>query len=368
MMNVAGGLRPLAAFSSLGKIARLFERAREYRKVKFLIPLLVVLASGLNAATITIVDGTYDSFIRPGTRVFRVYFDSSHRINDPTMPIVVFIHGGGWAGGSYGSPLGQPGTLAPGICTNNSTALCDLASRGYAVYSIDYTLTAPGVPENRWPAQWQDCECFLKFLAENAGHSVPGDPHQIVMMGHSAGSHLAAITTLAPHDAFPTVCSHKSVDYAIAGVVAPSVPDDLVALYAASENSANRTAAGAIAGLLGCQPTNLDQACVAKAKQASPTHYVANGQPPVLVLSGMGDTTVPYKTQGLMEAAYANLRPPVFSNWIVYPKNFSHDLDLFYFVPCSSDPDPEPSPCGTAGRAFQDIQFFIQSLNRFPPR
>jgi uncharacterized protein (TIGR03437 family) len=329
--------------------------------VKYLIPFVVVWAVGLNAADISIVDGTYDG-INPAARIFRVYYDSSHSVSDPTMPIVVFIHGGAWAGGSLGAGLGRPDAIAPGICSDTLTALCDLASRGYAVYSIDYTLTAGGAPENKWPAQWQDCECFLKFLAEQAGVTVPGNPQHILMMGHSAGAHLAAITTLAPHDAFPTNCTHTSVNYAIDGVVAASLPDDLVAVYAASVVGPNQIASGAITNLLGCRPVSLDPECILKARAASPTNYVAPDQPSVLVLSGMGDTTIPYQSQGLLQAAYATLSHPVFSPWIIYGENYNHDLDLFYYNPCSSAPSPEPSPCGTTGAAYRDILAFVQGL------
>jgi acetyl esterase/lipase len=296
---------------------------------------------------------SYDATINSSVRTFGLWYDSSHAINDPTMPIAVFIHGGGWTGGSAYSELGKPSPITPGGCTDTTTAACYLASIGYAVYSINYTLTTTD-PATKWPAQWQDCDCFMKFLAEEAGVSVPGNPQAIYLFGHSAGAHLSGMTAIAPHNAFPTNCSHTSTNYSIKAVSMESAPLDLITL------AANEPAKSNIIGLLGCDPSvTSDTACIALATSANPATYVAAGQPPTRVASGMGDTQIPYATQGDLQAAYAALTPPVVSQWTVYGLTFSHDLDLFYYSPCSNDPDGEPSPCGSAGTAFTDILAFF---------
>ena len=326
----------------------------------------ITAASGSTSAsatlTVTQVSGTgtntvlgmsYDTAISSSVRTFGLWYDSSHAINDPTMPIAVYIHGGGWVGGSGFSALGKPGPITPGVCTDTSTAACDLASKGYAVYSINYTLTTTD-PATKWPVQWQDCECFMKFLAEEAGVSVPGNPQAIYLFGQSAGAHLSGMTALAPHNAFPTNCSHTSTNYSIKAVSMESAPLDLITL------AANEPAKSNITGLLGCDPsaTSATAACIALANSANPVTYVAAGQPPTMVASGMGDTQIPYATQGDLQAAYAALTPPVVSQWTVYGLTFNHDLDLFYYSDCSQN--KEPSPCGSAGTAFTDIlSFFV---------
>ena len=312
--------------------------------------LMVTQVSG--TGTNAVLGMSYDATISSSVRTFGLWYDSSHAINDPTMPIAVFIHGGGWAGGSAYSELGKPGPITPGVCTDTATAACDLASKGYAVYSINYTLATTD-PATKWPVQWQDCECFMKFLAEEAGVSVPGNPQAIYLFGQSAGSHLSGMTALAPHNAFPTNCSHTSTSYTIRAVVMESAPIDLVKLAAVATAKTN------ITGLLGCDPsaTSATAACIDLANKADPITYVAAGQPATMVGSGMGDTQIPYTFQGTLQAAYAALTPPVVSQWTVYPLTFNHDLDLFYYADCTQN--KEPSPCGSAGTAFQDILAFF---------
>src|SRR6516165_8524767 len=83
---------------------------------------------------------TYDNSITSNVRTFGLWYGASHSSTDPTMPIAVYIHGGEWAFGSAYEPIGLGGPITPGICPDAKTAVCDLASLGYAVYSINYTL------------------------------------------------------------------------------------------------------------------------------------------------------------------------------------------------------------------------------------
>jgi acetyl esterase/lipase len=242
-----------------------------------------------------------------------------------------------------------------------NTDICTLAAQGYAVYSINYTLTQPGDASTIWPVQWQDCECFLKFLAEEAGVSVPGDPNKIYLFGHSAGAHLAGVTALAPHNAFPTNCSHTSTNYAIQALVLASPPLNLHNLAVA-----NPVVSGAIGALLGCDAgEGASPNCLATAASADPATYVGESQPPTTVETGGADLEIPYHLQGALKTAYSQLNPPVSSVWNVY-SGFNHDLDLFYYQPCSFAPDGgEPSPCGASGSVFVDLlDFFKKSTNR----
>lgn len=238
-----------------------------------------------------------------------------------------------------------------------NTDICALAALGYAVYSINYTLTQPGNPATEWPVQWQDCECFLKFLAEQAGVSVPGNPSKIYLFGHSAGAHLAGVAALAPHNTFPTNCRHTSTNYKIQALVLASPPLNLHELAIASPISI-----GSISGLLGCNPgEGADPSCLALAASADPVAYVNESQPPTTVETGEADQSIPYNLQGALKTAYSHLNPPVSSVWNVY-SNFQHDLDLFYYQPCSLAPDGgEPNPCGASGSVFMDLTDFFQT-------
>lgn len=89
------------------------------------------------------------------------------------VPVVVWIHGGGWFQGSR--------TPVP----SGVSALC---SRGYAVASIDYRL----VPDAIWPAQLHDCKGAVRWLRAHADQ-YGLDPDRIGAWGDSAGGQLAAM-------------------------------------------------------------------------------------------------------------------------------------------------------------------------------
>ena len=93
------------------------------------------------------------------------------------LPLVVWVHGGGWSKGSKENP-----------------PLAWLAAEGYAVASINYRLSWLA----RWPAQIDDVRAALRWLRANAAkHGL--DPGRIAVAGGSAGGHLAATAgTQAP--------------------------------------------------------------------------------------------------------------------------------------------------------------------------
>lgn len=89
------------------------------------------------------------------------------------LPLVIWIHGGGWSSGSR-TPI-----------PNGPVGLC---SRGYAVASIDYRL----YPAYAWPTQIQDAKGAVRWLRANAA-TYNLDPDRFGAWGESAGGHLAAM-------------------------------------------------------------------------------------------------------------------------------------------------------------------------------
>ena len=95
-------------------------------------------------------------------------------------PVVLFVHAGGWISGDR---TGLP-----------EAALVQVA-RGFAVASIDYQLAAAdadGRAIPSFPAAVWDVKRAVRFLKANAG-AWSLDPGRIVLMGASAGGHLAAM-------------------------------------------------------------------------------------------------------------------------------------------------------------------------------
>jgi acetyl esterase len=97
------------------------------------------------------------------------------------LPVVLYIHGGGWVVGS--------------IATHDN--ICrKLANRARAlVMSVGYRLA----PENKFPAALEDVYAALLWAHAEAG-SFGGDPARLAVAGDSAGGNLAAAVCLVTRD------------------------------------------------------------------------------------------------------------------------------------------------------------------------
>jgi acetyl esterase len=93
------------------------------------------------------------------------------------LPVLVYLHGGGWVILSPDSHAGLAKKLAVGA--------------GVIVVSVDYRLA----PENPYPAPLDDCVAAFRWVRENAA-PLGGDPARVSVGGDSAGGNLAAATTL----------------------------------------------------------------------------------------------------------------------------------------------------------------------------
>ncbi len=95
-------------------------------------------------------------------------------------PLVVFVHGGGWRMGNKENATGTP-------------KITHLRDAGYAFATIDYRL----VPEAPVEQQAEDVAAALGWLIGHA-RELGFDPQRVVLMGHSAGAHLAALVGTDP--------------------------------------------------------------------------------------------------------------------------------------------------------------------------
>jgi acetyl esterase/lipase len=98
------------------------------------------------------------------------------------FPVVIWIHGGGFAGGSKQDPE----------TALNLRSKTYLKNAGFAVVSINYRLSS----EAKWPAQLEDMKNVVLFIRENASKYFL-NPEKIGAWGASAGGHLAAMMGVA---------------------------------------------------------------------------------------------------------------------------------------------------------------------------
>ncbi len=100
------------------------------------------------------------------------------------LPIIVFVHGGGFRVGDKGGPDNWP----------NATVGRWAAREGFLGIVINYRL----LPDHIWPSGAEDVALVVAWIKENADRH-GGDPSRIVLMGTSAGSvHIAGYLKLHP--------------------------------------------------------------------------------------------------------------------------------------------------------------------------
>lgn len=92
--------------------------------------------------------------------------------DDRALPVLVWIHGGGFVAGNRGDVRNYARILAAG---------------GFAVATVDYSLA----PEVRYPVPVEQVNRALAYLSGNA-ERLKLDPDRIVLGGDSAGAQLAA--------------------------------------------------------------------------------------------------------------------------------------------------------------------------------
>ncbi|MBO2011194.1 alpha/beta hydrolase [Hymenobacter negativus] len=172
-------------------------------------------------------------------------------------PIIINIHGGGWNKGTKESQSGFNGFF----------------KKGYAVANMEYRLSqqAPA------PAAVEDTRCALIYLINNA-KKLNIDPNKIVIMGASAGAHLALVGGLLENDhRFDTNCPTKSTVKVLA----------IVDKYGI-------TSVGTWPSKSGKQwlgPHFGDEAFI---QSVSPLYLVKKTSPPTFIVHGDADPTVAY--------------------------------------------------------------------------
>lgn len=184
------------------------------------------------------------------------------------LPVVVFIHGGGWQNGNKNAGYR---TLAP------------LVENGdYAGVSIAYRLSGEAI----WPAQIHDCKAAIRWLRANAD-KYNLDPNNIGVTGTSAGGHLVAMlgTTGDVVELEGKLGEHLDQSSRVQCVVDQYGPTELLTM-GGWHNNANSPESKLVGGPI--------QQTQDLAQQASPIRYASKDDPPFLLIHGTKDPAVPF--------------------------------------------------------------------------
>ena len=181
--------------------------------------------------------------------------------------LVVIIHGGGWTAGTRK-------LYAPNVS--------QLTTLGYAAATVGYRFARE--PEHRFPVGLSDVRCAIRALVKRAKAN---GITKTVLLGASAGGHLAAMVALAG-DApqFDGECAEKGAIH-VDGAIAYYPPVDLE--HARDDYPPKMLQA--VDELL--REDGGDGPWLAAAHAATPLTYVTKDDPPMLLLHGTADAIVP---------------------------------------------------------------------------
>jgi acetyl esterase/lipase len=203
-------------------------------------------------------------------------------------PVVLYIHGGGWAGGDKAWGLEKPNCIA-------------LAQAGYATASINYKLNplktdgSTRGANDAYPQNIYDCKTALRFLRKEAA-TYGLDPDRIAVAGGSAGGHLAMLVAYTPQVEelsrgafYPDIPAHVSCVINLFGIT------DLRAKQSKRFVTDAMVASGEAKRIL---------------ELVSPITHLTAASVPTLVIHGTQDPTVPFSQAEALVKRLSELAVP----------------------------------------------------------
>jgi acetyl esterase/lipase len=203
--------------------------------------------------------------------------------NANSPPVVVWVHGGAWRGGSKSNP-----------------SILPLTEKGYAVASVEYRLSTVAP----FPAQIHDIKAAIRYLRGSAKeHAISVD--RIAISGGSAGGHLAALVgvTNGVKELEGEHGQYRSQSSDVQAIVAFYGASNLTTILAQSTPHGVSMRTPALELLLGGQLESKSEL----ARLASPVFHVDKLDPPLLWYHGDQDPQMPVNQALEMLGAYKKL-------------------------------------------------------------
>jgi len=232
-------------------------------------------------------------------------------------PAAIWLHGGGWAGGSREEGISYWCAL--------------MASHGFVTVSVDYRLSGDAV----FPAPIHDVKAAIRWLRANA-EVYHIDQERIGIWGHSAGGHLAALAgvtgDLAELEGVSGAAGYSSRVQAVAMASAPSdflSPTGQMRQYVEHESPVTQLFGGTL-----IEREDL-------MRLGSPIAHVSRNAPPFLIAHGTLDETVPFEQAERFAQALVStgsqvdlvVREGAYHNWNDTPDPTYPKVRYFEFAP-----------------------------------
>jgi len=209
-----------------------------------------------------------------------LYLPKSRKPGDKPVPVILWIHGGGWSQGSRKQCLPvREGYL----------------DKGYAVASLGYRLSGDAI----FPAQIEDVKAAVVWLKQHAD-DYGLDRDHFAAWGSSAGGHLASLLGTAGGKESGKFTSR------VQAVVSYYGPTDFLAFAKTKGYERHAEASSGESKLVGGPVLEKVEA----SKQASPVNFVEKSSPPFLFVHGDADPVVPYNQSELLFGALKGKNVP----------------------------------------------------------
>ena len=205
--------------------------------------------------------------------------------SDEKLPLIVFVHGGGWRQGNKRGGIRQ--------------VLRFVETGKFAGASVAYRLSDEAI----WPAQIHDCKAAIRWLKAHAD-DYGIDSQRIAVWGSSAGGHLVAMlgTSAGVADMDGQLGEHTEIATDVQCVVDYYGPTDFLKMNATAiegarldHDAANSPESRLIGGAIQEHPD--------KVQSANPVTYVSSDDPPFLIVHGTRDPLVSFNQSELLHAA-----------------------------------------------------------------
>jgi acetyl esterase/lipase len=211
------------------------------------------------------------------------------------VPLLVFIHGGGWRSGQRSDYL---------------VYLIAFAKRGYITATVSYRLLKDGP----YPAGVEDISDAVQWFYSN-GEKYGYDPDRIALVGGSAGAHLALLAAYGwkNRNAIRDSTGLPESSHHIKAIVDIYGPVDLTTEYARNHPLVTSFIARSFE-----ESPELYQ-------EASPDQYLNRNSPPTMILHGTSDELVPVSQSDMLKAKLDSIGVPcVYYRLPLWP----HTMDI----------------------------------------
>jgi len=257
------------------------------------------------------------SYVKDGHQRQKLDFYRYEGEEESKRPVVVWIHGGAWIKGNKGS-------IDP--------IAFEVAGLGkYNLISINYRLaddeSAP------WPEIVYDVKAALRWIKLNS-KKLGIDPDKIILMGESAGAHLAALAALSSGVEELDGDKNPGASTDVKAAVLFYGPYNMSSL-AVQKNSAIKSGmceepqySSPILELLDCPKTdegryNIDTCDLRDVRAADPATYLDKSDPPVYLVHGEKDCIVP---RGQSKALHDELDDVGVRNELISVEGGEHEV------------------------------------------